>query len=1566
MALDTERDFPGNPNPTPKSASPSPVVFGVPQPAGAVTPQDPVKHEPVDRQGSYWVTPRKAGEQTIFFTTADGEDREIGKVYADDASELLDKAARRNPLNGAWYDVPEEVAMSLKNGNLPLTDFLKGMYANGEIGHRRGMLGTQALRGGMAFSEAAQQGDDELLKTTANERPQLWGKGMAGLLGNARWAAGTAVEILPGVIRGAGAGAQDSATVLAGLGAATLATGGLDAPATIPLAASAVSLGMTNGIIRYTMETEGGNLALDMYKRGFKEETIKKVAPAAGAVIGLLETAQFKFLAAPLKKIFVKKVLESGPVKTALVDWVKNTTGETATELAQEAVSQATANLSALYEGRPELLNNWDETKKAFTDTLVKSFVGMGVIGVPGAAVQAYGTSAQRANVRALKAQIKETEGAVAAPAAEKAIIGDDNRVLLDAKKLNEGLAKERSADELKAAGRKLADNDSAKAALHAMSEARKIELESLAEEDLAATPESQKRAVRLAQEIQDISLMAEGVKEGEISAAQKPEPLVPQKEPKTPVEYAERRYTEQTAVLKNLERESAVLDKELTDVNSEIDQRIQNGQATAALSARAAKLAEKLAANDAQAADIIMTPMGAEEELAGRLEETGAMGLVRAADLARMEQTVVDRVRKARETGERSGAAYAKREVKRVQKYISELIKRSSMTDSQKKHFDGVLRNTQTVEQLERNYPEIRDRIFEAEDAARAKAMEAFLKRELKSAKPAVGGKTPMGKLGDPDTQALVSVVTKVTKLPRREAELLIPQAEDELLAAEDETRDGYSPLAHAKAAYQLRALQFRANRLSPKDAASFIRDITGMIEGARAKFLEKKLAEREAFDAEARAAVKDALGGIQEPQGWEKARVESFGWVKGAEKAKSVAFASSGKILDNIWSAADLLNLRGTAKTGKSWFDRVFDPSAEAIRKDGIVQEWHDRYTQEAAKAYGFTGSEGQKAKMLRRMSSRWVERHDLGEFKNAKGQKVSLNFSVQEAIKFYMERQDPTLAENLFEPEGNAYTPEMERAITGLLLETDKAFALGQLKLYREMYAQVNAVYRKVRGVDLPFNEFYSPIRAIGFKRDGAAELTPEGLPSDHLSPRTTLGNWSINRVRHLLPLEKQSAEAAFNKHVHDIAHFIAYEEKVRLWNRTLAHPYFRAFVTGVYGSDTLEALDTMVRRVTSGTHEQMLMRGFNRMITNLAVAEIIGKGVAVPKQLSSMPAFMNALPIQHLHLFVKNIGAVLKDGFPEEWVKSDFVKSRGMSQTQELRAREEWAKSGSLMKNPSIVEFLSLPIKWGDKVSILVGGGALYRTLRETGMSAEDALALTSKTARDTQSTGSVDSLSVLQSAGGVARLLTLYMNQPVQFVRLEMQAIRAITSKGFAKGEGRMTRTEVVKTLMLFHVVIPMIFQAVVDAGWDEERQKRAAILGSFNSVPLISELILNLYHRIMKDNDAPFGGGTIYDSFIRDLDKGVKELTEAGSLEDFAKALAILSDPVFKAVWSIPTKPLTRLADALDYAEKDDFLAATKIVAGYSPYMVKDQKKREGGDDGWGMPEKRRKKSEEW
>ena len=86
-----------------------------------------------------------------------------------------------------------------------------------------------------------------------------------------------------------------------------------------------------------------------------------------------------------------------------------------------------------------------------------------------------------------------------------------------------------------------------------------------------------------------------------------------------------------------------------------------------------------------------------------------------------------------------------------------------------------------------------------------------------------------------------------------------------------------------------------------------------------------------------------------------------------------------------------------------------------AAATKANGLKHLWWEKLSNAAEKAYGITGTSSKKWMKLRKMESRLLERHDLGQVTDAGGLTYKLNFSIDEAIKRYMEKLDPTLADN-----------------------------------------------------------------------------------------------------------------------------------------------------------------------------------------------------------------------------------------------------------------------------------------------------------------------------------------------------------------------------------------------------------------------------------------------------------------------------------------------------------------------------------------------------------------------
>jgi len=139
-----------------------------------------------------------------------------------------------------------------------------------------------------------------------------------------------------------------------------------------------------------------------------------------------------------------------------------------------------------------------------------------------------------------------------------------------------------------------------------------------------------------------------------------------------------------------------------------------------------------------------------------------------------------------------------------------------------------------------------------------------------------------------------------------------------------------------------------------------------------------------------------------------------------------------------------------------------------------NGLIFEWQERLVQIGMESLGLE-TQAQFQDYL--YDGETLE--DLDFHINEQKRKVRLQYTRNEARKMWMELQDPTIAEAYRHKQGNAYTENMMVAIDNLLSPRDKAFAQAQLDFYQEIYKEVDKVYRRVYGVALPFNPFYSPV-------------------------------------------------------------------------------------------------------------------------------------------------------------------------------------------------------------------------------------------------------------------------------------------------------------------------------------------------------------------------------------------------------------------------------------------------------------------------------------------------------
>lgn len=232
---------------------------------------------------------------------------------------------------------------------------------------------------------------------------------------------GEAAQLLPYMISSQIEGLKYGMTIGGGF-ALTAAIAGQAGPqaafpeeiVTVPGAfAVGMKTGYAYGVIKHTLDREGGGLYLDMVEKGISEDTARTLALAGGTLIGAIELLQFKTLSKPFRMAF-SKVAGTKVGKqaiSAVVGRYAQTVGkEVGQEELQEITALVTETLAGVIEENPGATPTREEWVNRLYETFTRSLAGMGVIALPGAGVDVATVKRRGADAVILEKAIVEAD----------------------------------------------------------------------------------------------------------------------------------------------------------------------------------------------------------------------------------------------------------------------------------------------------------------------------------------------------------------------------------------------------------------------------------------------------------------------------------------------------------------------------------------------------------------------------------------------------------------------------------------------------------------------------------------------------------------------------------------------------------------------------------------------------------------------------------------------------------------------------------------------------------------------------------------------------------------------------------------------------------------------------------------------------------------------------------------------------------------------------------------------------------------------------------------------------
>lgn len=794
--------------------------------------------------------------------------------------------------------------------------------------------------------------------------------------------------------------------------------------------------------------------------------------------------------------------------------------------------------------------------------------------------------------------------------------------------------------------------------------------------------------------------------------------------------------------------------------------------------------------------------------------------------------------------------------------------------------------------------------------------SIKAKIKRELKFSKVKKQSGKPVGKF-TPEIQDILNKLISVSKLSTEEANQKLV---DNLLRYDNEL----PPQDVVIENHLLETIARWETMDDPKQLQSVLDEIVALKNEGR---LIKNLKD---FNRSSKNIARventiDELGGI--PAGVTIIGKKDFLPKTRSAKAKQ-ALKSFGKSMMGWDDLMDILSSKSDTKPGESFISKDNDLLGFKNKEKRGIRKSMDSVNNSYKKAYGLeTGRQ-----VLNKISEDNAIEITLKKVKmtdpiDGSDFETDLVFTRSELRKRAMELMDPSLEESFKEM---GYNESTKAAIFNELTGRDKDFIKRQMEFYNKYYDSVNSVYKAMYGVNLPKNDFYTPISREGISKPTDASI---GEFMQEISFRAAATSGSLKtRVGSTLTVSKQSDVSVLERHISEMEHFKAWAEKIRDLNAVWKDPQVRTSVEINHGSDMLAMVDSFISDIANGSPKtSQKLKGLDRLRINFTKAALAVQPDILIKQLTSFVAYAEKMPIG---AFTKNMALFWTDPVKhyKEIISSELMKERGKNIDRDLKQAMNSKEHSAFTKTKSLADMLMLNVQVGDRGAIIIGGWPYYKWLKDSGMSHEEAINKFEKFTEQTQQSGDITEQSYWQRGGSLAKLMTMFSSSPNQYFRKEIGAVRNLVS-------GRQGVKQTLKTLAIYHIVLPMLFQLASDRfTWDEEEQKRALIFGSLNGWFIMGDGLEFILRKAlgMQTFNMEMPIYSIFHDFIKATD--IVNFMDL-SADEFFRAIRGVSG----VVGSLTGLPFKQTVDTIKGAGdvlSGEYEKGLTEMMGYSPYLA--------------------------
>lgn len=1401
---------------------------------------------------------------------------------------------------------------------------------------------------------------------------------------------GDAAEFGPSLVegaKGAAGGAAAGAVAGAGVGAASgnLTGVGIALPEellTVPGGALwGARLGAKTGAFFTAARLSAGEVYVSLRENGISQGTARNASLAAGGVMGAIEFFQLKGLSSVGKKAFLEQLKTEGG-KAALQQYVKNYAKEVGEQVIQEDLQELTAItaevLTAVVENNPNAMPSMDEIILRMVDTTLATARGSVVLvgGAQGAGAGAgqlqkrFGSVFSNPTSEAQRID-SIVSGKLAERGAESLATGQTSLIeFMDA--LREGLSDP---------GALLTDVDKQKAALiddeKALDilfngEQRQQQEQALADETgvvlgsdanpiqagvefTEGIPEQadnlDQQIERLKTEIGEMELEGVDVSQaqGQLNRLEQvreslAKPVVPDA-------------AEFKARQKRINSEIRTIDNQLAKLEKQLAVAEEKGNATKAIQNRIGKLSDLRDTLDTERALI------QEGLLTSDAIGTGKTDLS-VGRIANIRAKATDRILAAFDKGMREGVRLTKGNIKEIQNQVTGLIRKSGLDPKNKAKFLSTVKNIQTPDQLTKQLPELRRRISELAEQEFTKTAQQRINRLLKRTKLKKGGKKPKGKF-TADTQKILNAYKELldSKDVRRAAyeSSLVKLQSGTLLTPDEAVR------------FELASKLANFENMTGEQLDNLANEIETVMTTGRSEAAERAAQRKQERSERRKIAIESVIGSKPPQDGvpnrFEKAVQKLNSFLGGFDSWTGLTKVMSEHDKNEV--LVDLLDVheakRNEAEATYTILNGVTDRLMEAYGI-AVAEEATGELTQKAGLVSDMQEFVNDlKQSHSRQLVSKLVDDSKpsiMLEFQNQDGQFQKLQMTRMQARKLFMEMQDLSLREAL--QQGNKYTfgeltdsafKSTEQALRDILTDEDIALIDFQREFYQTYYQRTNEFYRNKYGVDLPFNENYSPIRRSGVDKSVMQTILDEAVARASIVPGST-----ISRTDNLYSLELQDDIKVMQRHIMEWEHFINWDEALVRIDDVLSSAEFRDVVKKKYSP---RFYGLVQRHYEDFVRDRQIISNaafdfFDTFSINLVKAKLGLKTVGQAlKQMTSVFTFLDYVPAS---AFASGLADFAKNPVAASKVlqESPIIKTRWRNISRDIRDAMNTEEFAAFRKHRDLTNLLMIGVTAGDAATVFMGGWAVYKhELAKTG-DHEKAIRKFERAVEETQQSGSIDQQSAWQRDNSFVRMFTRFMSSPNQFMRKEMHAVRKFANSDMKPAD----ITEMLRTLAIYHVLTPLTFQFVATGfSFDEDdwdKYMRAAVLGNINGFFILGEMVeyiggvaLNLAMGKKSDEGVFEPNPAIIDEWVNDPIKLMKAIGDVAKTEDNIDIYADMMQDSKEAelveriaetadVFGFPTETAFDMVDSLTKAvNAGDPWAAALTIAGWPKSVIK-------------------------